>query len=180
MKHTALLLALLVASCLGCAHAPSAEQQRPVDSGIQARIEQQFKASGQQIQRDRQEAENTMLAALAPAHRQLLAHIVGDLATNPNADAATAVRRLDAALIPGEKQAVLSASDTLRHSYFDEMKKLEQASRAGRVNQVYGVPESSNNQRDAGATLLLTVISQASWRTSMAVRSLRDQLPFYL
>ena len=58
-------------------------------------------------------AERTqVLAALSPAHRQLLASIVGEMAIATNPDHKGAAARLDAALSPSEKNAVLAAHKT--------------------------------------------------------------------
>ena len=61
-----------------------------------------------------QQARAQILAALTPAHRTLLANVVGGLAVaaNPNPDEAAA--RLDAALSPGEKDAILRIHADMR------------------------------------------------------------------
>ncbi len=47
-----------------------------------------------------------MLAALTPAHRELLAKVVGELAISPDPNFDAAAARLDAALSPAEVQAL--------------------------------------------------------------------------
>lgn len=49
-----------------------------------------------------------MLSALTPEHKQLLASIVGRIATEDRPDIAAAAKRLDDALTTQEKQAILS------------------------------------------------------------------------
>lgn len=63
----------------------------------------------QQMEQLHTQARSKILGALTPAHRELLAQIVGSLAIAPNPDPDAAVRQLNAALSPGEAQAVLSA-----------------------------------------------------------------------
>lgn len=50
-----------------------------------------------------------VLAALTPAHRQLLATVVGQLAVSDKPDHKAAAAKLDAALSSNEKQAILAA-----------------------------------------------------------------------
>ncbi len=65
--------------------------------------------TGQQMQALHTQARAKVLGALSPAHRALLAQVVGALAIAPNPDPQAAARQLDAALSPGEAQAVVSA-----------------------------------------------------------------------
>jgi hypothetical protein len=54
-----------------------------------------------------------MLRALTSAHRNLLATIAGQLTTSQNPDINGAAQRLDSALSPAEKQAILAAQKTM-------------------------------------------------------------------
>jgi len=62
----------------------------------------------QQFEQLHTQARNKVLADLTPAHRTLLAQVVGSLAISPNPDRDAAVRQLNAALSTGEAQAVVS------------------------------------------------------------------------
>ena len=77
--------------------------------GQQQQSRQIMQQTGQQMQALHQQARAKVLGALSPAHRALLAQVVGSLATSPNPDPEAAVRQLNAALSPGEAQAVVSA-----------------------------------------------------------------------
>jgi Spy/CpxP family protein refolding chaperone len=67
-----------------------------------------------QMMQIRQQARQQMLGALSPAHRKLLADVVGQLAVAPNPDRKAAVQTLDAALSPSESQAILAAESSAR------------------------------------------------------------------
>lgn len=61
-----------------------------------------------QIEQLHIQARARILSEITPAHRALLSQLTGALATSPNPDKAAAVRQLNAALSPGEAQAVIS------------------------------------------------------------------------
>jgi len=63
----------------------------------------------QQMAQLHQQARAKVLGSLTPAHRTLVAQVVGSLAIAPNPDWQAAAKQLDAALSPAESQAVLSA-----------------------------------------------------------------------
>jgi hypothetical protein len=71
------------------------------------------------------QARLSMLNALTPAHRTLLANIVGELVISASPDAAAAARQLDASLSPGEARAVLNISS----SFEQQAKQIMEASR---------------------------------------------------
>jgi Spy/CpxP family protein refolding chaperone len=79
-----------------------------------------------QMMQIRQQARQQMLAALTPAHRQLLANVVGQLAIAPTPDRRAAARKLDAALSPTEAHAVLAAELSARN----QSRSLMQTARA--------------------------------------------------
>ncbi len=58
-------------------------------------------AEFQHFAQEQRAFRQSMLAALTPEHRQLLAQIASDLVIAPNPDLEGASRRLDAALSPG-------------------------------------------------------------------------------
>jgi Spy/CpxP family protein refolding chaperone len=66
---------------------------------------EQMHAQLTQIHKD---ARLRILGALTPAHRTLLAGVVGQLATAPNPDPVAAAKSLDAALSPAEARSVVS------------------------------------------------------------------------
>ena len=80
----------------------------------------------QQMRQLHQQARIAMLNSLSPASRNLLASVVGQLAISPNPDFDAAANRLDAALSPGEKTAILNAHQSL----FTQMRTLHEQLRA--------------------------------------------------
>lgn len=108
MKHLARLLAfcLLVSPAAAMAQsAPSAPPQGPRaphgDLGA-------FRQVHDQMAQAHRSERAKILAALTPAHRALLASIVGGMAVAANPDPKAAAAKLDAALSANEKNAVLS------------------------------------------------------------------------
>lgn len=84
-----------------------------------------------QMQQLHQQARAQMLAALSPAHRALLANVVGQLAISPNPDRAAAARAIDAALTQTEGRSVLSiatAERTQSHSLMESARQQFEAS----------------------------------------------------
>ncbi len=67
-----------------------------------------------QFEQLRLQARTQVLGALTPAHRALLANVVGQLAVAPNPDPRAAAKQLDAALSPAESKAILRSGDDLR------------------------------------------------------------------
>src|SRR5215831_11866990 len=74
----------------------------------QQQIHQIMDQTHQQMQQLMSQARSRVLGSITPAHRQLLAQIVGNLAISPNPDWDAAAKQLNAALSPSESQAVLS------------------------------------------------------------------------
>jgi hypothetical protein len=72
------------------------------------------------------QARAQMLGALSPAHRTLLANIVGQLAISANPDPRVAAQQLDAVLTTGEKQSILTVHTQLRA----QMRTMMEAARA--------------------------------------------------
>jgi hypothetical protein len=62
-----------------------------------------------QMETIRKQERDRVLGALTPAHRQLLANIVGQMAVSQNPDRRAAAAQLDAALSTDEKNAILGA-----------------------------------------------------------------------
>jgi len=63
----------------------------------------------QQMDQLQTQLRSKVLGSISPAHRQLLAQVVGNLAISPNPDWEAAARQLDSALSPSEAQTVLAA-----------------------------------------------------------------------
>ena len=107
----------------------SAQQSPPSDAAASqlphptVAAMEQMHAQFEQIEK-RSRAQ--ILGALTPAHRTLLANVVGQLAIAPNPDRNAAARTLDSALSPGEASAILSAETTAR----EQARSLMEASRA--------------------------------------------------
>ena len=62
----------------------------------------------QQLEQLHTQVRSKVLGDLTPAHRSLLAQVIGSLAIAPNPDRDAAVRQLNAALSSGEAQAIVS------------------------------------------------------------------------
>ncbi len=106
------LCGLLLPSVALAQNAPP-PMQRPDMAGMKQVMEQV-----ESIHR----AERTqVLAALTPAHRALLARIVGEMAIAATPDHKAAAARLDAALSSSEKSAVLAANKTAMTQMHDAM-----------------------------------------------------------
>jgi len=78
------------------------------------------------FERVHREERAKILAALTPAHRQLLANIVGGMAIASRPDFRAAAARLDAALSPSEKAAILADN----HQAMEQMRNIWQQARA--------------------------------------------------
>jgi hypothetical protein len=84
-----------------------------------------------QMEQLHQQARLQILAALTPAHRALLASVVGQLAIAPNPDRAGAARTLDAALTQTEGRTILSVvanERTQSHSMMEAARQQFEAS----------------------------------------------------
>jgi len=107
-----------------------------------------------------------MLGALTPAHRALLAQIVGELAVAPVPDATTAAQRLDAALSPRPKRRRFCASSRQEAAALRQMQQMQAESIAVELPAGNKAPAmqsstiiahaSSPSENDAGWILLRT------------------------
>jgi len=70
-----------------------------------------FEASNAQMINAYNVARTTMLSALTPSHKQLLASIAARLATSTNPNYTDAAKQLDLALSPAEKHVILRAAN---------------------------------------------------------------------
>ena len=103
MKRLFLALALVLA-----VPAMAGAQQASGSPGPAMR--QQFRADKQQMMKLHQQFRTQVLGALTPAHKQLYATVVGNLAIAASPDPRAAAKQLDAALSASEKTAILSAN----------------------------------------------------------------------
>jgi len=106
LKLIGLCLAFAPSAVLAQTAAPDVAPPHPDFAAMQ-----QMHAQMEQIH---QQARSQILGALTPAHRALLANVVGQLAVAPNPDRAAAARALDAALTQNEARAILAASSAAR------------------------------------------------------------------
>jgi len=132
----------------------------------------------QQLEQLHNQARSKVLGDLTPAHRTLLAQVVGSLAIAPNPDRDAAVRQLNAALSAGEAQAVVSTHNAAMaqmqsimesaHQKFQALltpqQRAQMPSHGGPPNggppgapshdAMYGMHERSDSQLTAGDILL--------------------------
>lgn len=137
-KAFLLFLALASAPLLALAQTPSpapatTAPASPMPAGpmrftpAQMRAHMQaFRGFHEQAERVHKAARARMLAVLTPAHRALLARLVGNLAIATNPDPRATARELDTALSTRERQAVLDAG----HSEMQEMHALMERMRS--------------------------------------------------
>ncbi len=117
---------------------------------------------------EQQRFRQDMLGALTPAHRALLAQIVGELAVAPVPDATTAAQRLDAALSPAEAQTVLRVQQAQEAAALRQMQQMQAESIAVELPAGNKAPAmqsstiiahaSSPSENDAGWILLRTAV----------------------
>ncbi len=110
----------------GAPPAPGAAPPRYSDRGPMSQVRGQ-------VENIRRQERDKVLAALTPAHRQLLATIAGQMAISQSPDPRAAAAQLDAALTPGEKQTVLAAHrDAVSqiHAIFQQYMQSQQQSGA--------------------------------------------------
>lgn len=113
------------------------------------------------------QARHSMLNVLTPAHRTLLAQVVGQLAIASTPDVASAVKLLDANLSSGEAQAMLSISASLEQ----QTRQVMESARAqmmkalpsgipppGQMGMRSTHPQNDQRRTDPGAVLLHTAM----------------------
>ncbi len=77
-------------------------------------VHQTFQRFESQKEQLHQQMRLQILQSLTPVHRRVVASTIGELAVSPNPDPATAARRIDALLSPGERQRVIAAHNSMR------------------------------------------------------------------
>jgi len=130
MKRTFALAALCALLLPSVALAQSAPPSMPMRHHDMAGMKQVF----EQVEKIHRAERAQVLAALSPAHRELLANIVGHMAISTTPDHKAAAARLDAALSPSEKSAVLAAHT----SAMTQMRNAMHAMMAKRMPQPQG------------------------------------------
>lgn len=161
MKY--LLSAALAATLLASAVAARADNvggPPPPPNSAAMTIMEQTHAKMEQLH---SQARLSMLNALSPAHRTLLAQIVGQLVIAPTPDLSAAAKTLDASLAPGEARTVLNISASFEQQAQQIMeasrKQLESTMPAGGPHGPYamhgmGMRMGDQTQNDPGMVLL--------------------------
>jgi formate dehydrogenase maturation protein FdhE len=101
-----------------------------------------------------------VLAAITPAHRNLLASLVGQLAISASPDPRGVIKKLDAALSSGEKQAILNVAQTFMAQQRAQRQAMMAKFRAANPNFPSPRPMRSGEPKerhtgDAGALLFM-------------------------
>jgi basic membrane lipoprotein Med (substrate-binding protein (PBP1-ABC) superfamily) len=112
MDMKRLFLSLALAGTVAMPIAASA-QQAPPSPPTQAQREQMH-ATFEKMRTLHDQFRTNVLGALSPAHRQLLAQVAGNLAIAEKPDYRAAAQKLDAALSPSERNAIMSADQQMR------------------------------------------------------------------
>jgi hypothetical protein len=173
VKHQLQIAAavLALAACGSIASAQTAQTAPAPSSRFGAM--RQMHAQMRQIET---QARTQIIGSLTPAHRALLANVVGQLAISSTPDFRSAAQRLDAALSPNEKQAILSAETSARsqmRTAFQQMRSQMPPPPAGASPPARafggpggppGRPRGERRPPDAGAVLLHTAMRVAMVR----------------
>lgn len=118
----------------------------------QQQMHQIMEQTHQQMEQLMSQTRSRVLGSITPAHRQLLAQIVGNLAIAPNPDRDAAVKQLNAALSSGEAQAVLSVHQAAMQQMMSLMQTTHQRMEAvlttqQRSQMQNGHPNESTHER---------------------------------
>jgi hypothetical protein len=127
-----------------------------------------------QVQATQRAARAAMLAALTPAHRELVSRVVGELAVAPDPNIDAAARQLDASLSPAEVRAIgnaeaqsrsqiVGAAGELQSSITPAQRRqmMEQAAQAMRTmssSMAPAIAKVMQDESDPGHVLLKTVL----------------------
>lgn len=98
------------------------------------------------------QARNAMLNSLTPAHRSLLAEVVGQLAISPNPDVNAAGRTLDSALSPNESRSILGISSSLESQARQIMQAVHQQLMSAQPQGQAGQSQPQGEHMHAGWT----------------------------
>ena len=118
MKHLA--LAILLAA--GLPVAAAAQQGPPTGMGAGSPMMRHHMSDADRakMMQMHTQARTAILNALSPAHKALLQSVAGALAVAATPDGAAAAAKLDAALTPAEKKAILDTANSM-HSQMQAM-----------------------------------------------------------
>lgn len=144
MFALAALCALLLPSVALAQSAPPMPMQHPDMAGMKQVFEQ--------VEKIHRAERAEVLAALSPAHRELLASIVGNMAIAANPDHKAAAARLDAALSQSEKSAVLGAHTSAMKQMHDAMHAMMANKQGGPNPQA---PKRRHHTLTAGQVVLM-------------------------
>ena len=126
---------------------PGMEQRVELTPSQRQAMEQTMTQTHQQMEQLHNQVRTKLLGALTPAHRSLLAQVIGQLAIAPNPDRDAAVRQLNAALSPGEAQAIIAAHTAAMTQMHSIMEAAHQ-----RMQTIFGegqkTQQSSNGHTD--------------------------------
>ena len=122
----------------------------------------------QQLRQLHQQTRMQMLAALTPAHRTLVANVVGQLAIAPNPNPQAAAQQLDAVLSGGEKQSIVNLDAALKTNARNVMEAQrarieatltteQRTQMSQRVSRMHAGETTHSATFDPGAILLRTV-----------------------
>jgi hypothetical protein len=87
----------------------------------------QMRANFQQMETLHKQYRAQVLGALTPAHKQLYASVVGNLAIAASPDPRAAAAKLDAALSTGEKTAIINADTQFRSAMKAQFQQMRAA-----------------------------------------------------
>lgn len=123
----------------------------PVASFAQAGPAPNIRHDFEQLHTQMQQIHSTeraqILATLTPAHKALVASVIGQLAISPNPDYDAAAKRLDAALSGAERQGILNAAQNARTRSMALMQSIN-------PDRMGGPQMRTEQQPDAGHILL--------------------------
>jgi hypothetical protein len=125
MKRFATLIALCMLAIPTAVLAQSPPPMPP-PPGMSPEMASRMRQMREQMEKIHRTERAQVLAALSPAHRALLASLVGGLAVAANPDPKAAAAKLDAALSPGEKSAVQKIHDATHAQMRNMMKQMAQ------------------------------------------------------
>lgn len=144
-----------LAAALAAATVPALAQNAPPTPNPAMR--QQFQQIRTQMREIRSAERAQILGVLTPAHKTLLANVVGRLATSVNPDYEAAARQLDSALSSSERQTIVNAAQNARTKQRSLMQSMREQSGMGPGPFGHG-PEGGEQHAkrtpDAGRILL--------------------------
>lgn len=164
MKLTAILLSML---CLApaAALAQQGPPPMPMSGDMHGGMPGMMRGGDMKQMMQAHEAfRHQLLAAITPAHKQLLASVVGQLAIADKPDPKAAAAKLDAALSGGEKQSILAAHSammaqmkTMMKAQHDQMMQAWQSAHPDATPWPKRSPRAENSPRtpDPGMILLM-------------------------